>query len=85
MIDMEHVKLVTGLIVHEYKQARKKHAPMRGVHEGYAVILEEMDELWDAIKRDDFNHARIEAMQTPAMLIAFLVEIKEVQNDDPRV
>ena len=34
-----------------YVKARQKHAPMRGPHEGYAILLEEVDELWDEVKR----------------------------------
>lgn len=29
----------------ELTRARAKHGPMHGPHEGYAVILEELDEL----------------------------------------
>jgi hypothetical protein len=29
----------------EIADARMKHAPMRGAHEGYAILLEEVDEL----------------------------------------
>lgn len=31
-------------------KARAKHAPMTTRHEGYAVILEEVDELWKEVK-----------------------------------
>lgn len=34
-----------------YRKARQKHAPMHSPHEGYAVLLEEVDELWDEVKR----------------------------------
>lgn len=34
----------------ELIKARATHAPMNGHHEGYAVMLEEMDELWDVCK-----------------------------------
>jgi hypothetical protein len=37
-------------ICESYVKAREKHAPMRGPHEGYAVLLEEVDELWDEVK-----------------------------------
>lgn len=33
-----------------YTKARVNHAPMHSPHEGYAVIKEEFDELWDEIK-----------------------------------
>lgn len=34
----------------ELEKARATHAPMNGHHEGYAVILEEVDELWEVCK-----------------------------------
>jgi hypothetical protein len=63
-------------IAQEFMRARKKFAPMRGPHEGYAVILEEMDEMWDAIKTNDVTHARKECLQVAAMALAFLLEVK---------
>jgi hypothetical protein len=63
-------------IVAEIERARRKHAPMRGPHEGYAVLLEEVDELWDEVKRRDPDLAamRKEAIQIAAMGLAFAVE-----------
>ncbi len=63
-----------------YTKARAKHAPMRGPHEGYAVLLEEVDELWDEVKRwqpDAPNHTamRKEALHVAAMALAFLLEV----------
>ena len=37
----------TKLVKDELIRARKNHGPMLSVHEGYAVLLEEVDELWD--------------------------------------
>lgn len=61
----------------EFLRARGKFNPMRGPHEGYAVILEELDELWDAVKRNDNAHARKEAKQVAAMALAFMLEITD--------
>jgi len=46
-------------------------------HEAYAVILEEIDELWDEIKKKEPNYddMRKEAIQATAMLCRLLVEI----------
>lgn len=48
-------------------------------HEAYAVILEEIDELWDEIKKNQKNYdieaQKKEAIQAAAMLIRFVVEL----------
>ena len=43
-------------IRNELRKARATHAPMNSHHEGYAVILEELDELWLWCKTN--THAR---------------------------
>jgi len=61
----------------EYIRATKEFGPMASAHEGYAVILEEMDELWEVIKNPPFDHKRgkaEEAIQVAAMAIRFLVD-----------
>lgn len=64
-------------ILQEYYRARKKFPALRGPHEGYSVILEELDELWEAVKNNDPKHARKEAMQVAAMALAFMVEVND--------
>jgi hypothetical protein len=48
-------------------------------HEGYAVILEELDELWDEVKKNQRNYdipaQRKEAIQCAAMCIRFVAEL----------
>ena len=66
---------ILALVKEEYQRARSKHAPLNSGHEGYAVILEELDELWDAVRADDFDHAKDEAVQVAAMALAFILEV----------
>lgn len=63
--------------VGELFSARQKFGPMRGPHEGYAVILEELDELWDEVrtKTPSKERMRKEAIQVAAMALAFAVEV----------
>ncbi len=37
-------------VAREYERARTLHAPMHSPHEGWAIIREEVDELWDLVK-----------------------------------
>lgn len=45
------IKPFAELVKAELAEARDKHGPMLSVHEGYAVILEELDEVWDEVKK----------------------------------
>lgn len=53
--------------------------PMNSAHEGYGVILEELDELWAHVKTKqknrDLDAMRKEAIQVAAMALRFVVEI----------
>jgi hypothetical protein len=71
----EHLLAVVGF---ELAEALEKFPAFNSAHEGYAVILEELDELWDAVKENDIDHARKEAVQVAAMAVRFLVDIKAV-------
>lgn len=69
------------LVGEELSRALKNFPTFNSEHEGYAVILEEMDELWDEIKvnqkhRDIFK-IRKEAIQVAAMSIRFLMNLCE--------
>lgn len=72
--------MVLNEVFAEIKRAIKGHGPMRGPHEGYAVILEELDELWAEVKADRGmqKSARAEAIQVAAMAVRYALDI------DPR-
>lgn len=61
----------------ELTRARVKHAPYNSRHEGYAVMLEEMDELWEEIKlkNPDKKRMREEALQVASTALAFAIEV----------
>lgn len=64
----------------EYLEARQRFGDFNSAHEGWAVIKEEMDELWTEVKdnkRPDYERKpamRKEAQQVAAMALAFMVE-----------
>jgi hypothetical protein len=66
-------------VVNEYCRAVKKFGPFNSAHEGYGVILEELDELWDEIKMKDGARSnesmKEEAAQVSAMGLRFLVDV----------
>lgn len=61
----------------EVKRSLDKHGGFRSGHEAYAVLLEEVDELWDEIKNDNSGgvEARTEAIQVAAMAVKYAVYI----------
>jgi hypothetical protein len=64
-------------VVAELARAQEKHAPMHSAHEGYAVILEELDELWDEVKaqKPERERMRKEALQVAAMGLRFVIDV----------
>lgn len=63
----------------EVRRAREMFGPMHSMHEGFAVIQEETDEVWDIVKMKqknrDLGAARKEAIQCAAMWLAFAAEV----------
>jgi NTP pyrophosphatase (non-canonical NTP hydrolase) len=65
-------------VLTEINKAKLKHgtAPFNSTHEGYAVLLEEVEELWQEIKSDNRSgNMRKEAIQVAAMILRFLAEL----------
>lgn len=62
-------------VVDELERAEAKHKPFNSHHEGYAVIQEEVDELWDDVKADRKAAALVEAKQVAAMGLRFIVNL----------
>ena len=74
----------------EYERACKKFSKFNSRHEGYAVILEELDEAWDSIKTNQLNAIlELEIIQVGAMCLRFLMDLiydcsvsKEMDEED---
>lgn len=62
------------LIREEMLQASKVHGGFRTMHEGYAVMLEEVDEVWDEVRRGNRIAASSEALQAAAMALRFVID-----------
>ena len=65
-------------IVAEVNEACAKWPPFNSAHEGFAVLKEEVDELWDHVKvnqkRRNLEEMRKEAKQVAAMALRFMRE-----------
>lgn len=73
----------------ECVNAMNRFEPFQSAHEGYAVILEELDELWDVVKvnqtRRDIDKMTREAIQVAAMAVRFIHDVcNEREGRRPR-
>lgn len=84
---LHHVLVVTNDIHEELKKAITEHSLFSSAHEGYAVLLEELDELWDEVKKK--SHKRniknmwTEAVQVAAMAMKFVMSLDAEWKSDP--
>lgn len=80
MTHEEKTKGILELIENEVRRA-KIMFPNNFVnqHEGYAVMLEEVDEFWDEVKKNQKNYNLLkqkkEAIQVAAMAVRICVEL----------
>lgn len=73
---MTRFEKIIKLVQAEYKRAANKFPPFHSAHEGYAILEEEVDELWDAIKTNDEDAAFDEVIQVAAMAVRFLYDVR---------
>lgn len=73
----------------ELHRASQKFPPMRSGHEGWAILLEEVDELnlemnqmWAQVKADDCDRAIAEARQVAAMALRFIHDMRVLRAAD---
>lgn len=77
---LEQIEDVAKEAVRELYRATEKFGAFHNSHEGFAVLKEEVDELWDEIKGgQDKQRMKEEAIQIAAMAIRFVVDICEDQ------
>ena len=70
------LELILDDVMREYREASDKFHTFGGPHEGYAIILEELDELWDNIKKNrPFPEHYDEAKQVAAMALRYMHDI----------
>jgi len=61
-------------ILKEVEFAESKFSEYNSLHEGYAIIAEELDELWDEVKKHSHDHKKAfnEAKQVACTAIRFM-------------
>ena len=75
--EIDKAELILDALRDELEFAFKKFPAFRSYHEGYAIIKEEVDELWDDIKANKGGEpaAAREALQIAAMAIRYIVDV----------
>ena len=67
------------LVGAEVERATQNFRPFNSTHEGYAVILGELDELWEEVRRkpspERDKALKAEAIQVAAMGVRFLMDV----------
>ncbi len=70
-------------ILDECNAASAKFRPFASKHEGWAILQEEVDELWEAVKNDShYTYLEEEAVQVAAMALRFLVDVVERKKNE---
>lgn len=75
-----HVAL--GLALDEASKAAARNEPYNSGHEGYAVILEELDELFEDVRGNRPDGAAFEACQVAATALRFMTDVGPGQLSD---
>lgn len=75
---------IRDVMVDELHRATQQFSTFASAHEGYAVILEELDELWEAVRAGDQEQQLHEAIQVGAMAMRFVMDCCEVEDGDER-
>lgn len=69
---------IGALVGAEITDALASHPSFNSAHEGWAVLREEVDELWDEVKKRpsarDVEAMKVEAIQVAAMAIRFVLD-----------
>lgn len=65
----------TEAVYNEVRRAKSIHkTDFNSPHEGFAVLKEEVDEMWDDVKADRLQLSVQEAIQVAAMAIRYVAE-----------
>ena len=57
------IKSFETLVKDELMNVRKNHGKQSSYHEGYAILLEEVDELWDEVKKKTNNRNHLDTLK----------------------
>lgn len=71
------VEEILEWVLEEVTSAQEKFPVMSSPHEGFSILHEEFDEMWDEIKRNDFDGGLEEALQVAAMAVRYILDLTD--------
>lgn len=81
MNESTHIQIDSAIsdVLSELDSAMTRYPALHSAHEAYAVILEELDEVWDEVRlnpaKRDADRLRHELIQLAAMTIRAIVDL----------
>ncbi len=65
------------LVEEELVKALKTHGPETSYHQGYAILLEEVDEFWDIVKQKSSKRNHLDALKELVQISAMAQKLAE--------
>ena len=87
-IDENLVNQIIAKLKDELHDASDNNPNFASYHEGFAVLYEEVDELWDEVKKSKRERSKNktellhESVQVGAMIIRFIHDLLDFRNDE---
>lgn len=79
-MSLQEFRFISRETAKEFSRATALHEPMNSAHEAYAVILEELDEFWEEVRKKEsernFGTMRKELIQVATMAIRAIYDLK---------
>jgi hypothetical protein len=75
-VDEHRLRLGLDMVEHELRRAVETFPAFNSPHEGWAVIHEELEELWETVRANGGRGeaAAMEAVQVAAMALRFVLD-----------
>lgn len=77
MIESNALPDILDLVQEELADAMEKFPPMNSMHEGWAVVWEELDEAWEEVRKCRLPQASAEMLQVAAMALRFIYDLNQ--------
>lgn len=77
---MTTLSAIIPLLTAEMETASTKYGQFHNAHEHYAVLQEEVDEWWDAVKGNMADCCQYELLQVAAVALRYIIENGDAES-----